>query len=205
MPIGGVLESSFGARLTSTFACLLITASSLLSSFCTTTNSLLFCQLLFGIGMGIGYVPPMVNGYKHLPHRKGLVSGVIVGGFGAGSFIFNFIVTGIINPKDRDTADDGYYDDSDIYDMVPTMYRVLAICFLVLGLGGAYLQKEPSKPAAETASLLTNAAALPAKVEEVEVDAKDVVLEGKTAREMFADPLSWMLMLSLFSTAVGGM
>jgi len=47
-----------------------------------------------------------------------LVSGVIVGGFGAGSFIFNFIITGIINPQDKETNEDGYYDDAEIYSRV---------------------------------------------------------------------------------------
>ena len=140
--------------------------------------------------------------YKHLPHRKGLVSGLIVGGFGAGSFFFNFVVTGIINPTDADTTKDGYYDDPTIYNRVPLMYRVLGTAFLILGLSGAALQRPPVAPTPEFASLLQNAAsgAAPKNME-----TKEEELQGKTTKELFLDPLSWVLMFSLFSTAVGGM
>jgi MFS family permease len=44
---------------------------------------------LFGMGVGLSYTPPLVCGYKHFPQHKGLVSGFVVSGFGAGAFVFN--------------------------------------------------------------------------------------------------------------------
>ena len=51
------------------------------------------------------------------PHRKGLVAGVVVSGFGMGAFIFNQIQTKVANPNDLPAAADGpdagyFVDDS---------------------------------------------------------------------------------------------
>lgn len=48
-----------------------------------------FYGLIYGFSIGIGYVPPMKNAYLHLPHRKGLVAGICMSGFGLGSVLFN--------------------------------------------------------------------------------------------------------------------
>ena len=52
------------------------------------------------------------------PHRKGLVAGVVVSGFGMGAFIFNQIQTKVANPNDLPVAsegpDAGYFVDESI-------------------------------------------------------------------------------------------
>ena len=44
---------------------------------------------MFGLGTALAYAPPMGVAMRWFPKQKGLVNGVIVGGFGAGAFIFN--------------------------------------------------------------------------------------------------------------------
>ena len=61
MPVGGYLEDVLGGQVTSLISALLIATSSFLSAQCTTVTTMLLCQLLFGVGMGTGYVPPMVG------------------------------------------------------------------------------------------------------------------------------------------------
>lgn len=51
---------------------------------------------LFGMGVGLSYTPPLVCGYKHFPQHKGLVSGFVVSGFGAGAFVFNQVGGGAL-------------------------------------------------------------------------------------------------------------
>jgi OFA family oxalate/formate antiporter-like MFS transporter len=41
-----------------------------------------------GIGSGMNYLVPMVCCWEYFPKHKGTVTGIIVGAFGAGSFIF---------------------------------------------------------------------------------------------------------------------
>lgn len=61
-----------------------------LASFAPNLATFMFCySFLFGSGIGIAYTAPMVNGWRWFPDRKGMVSGAIVAGFGAGGFVFN--------------------------------------------------------------------------------------------------------------------
>ena len=49
--------------------------------------------LMFGVGCGITYSCPLVCGLKWMPEKKGMVNGIVTGGFGLGAFVFNFIIT----------------------------------------------------------------------------------------------------------------
>lgn len=44
------------------------------------------------------YFTPIVCGWEWFPENKGAVSGLIVGGYGFGAFIFGYISTHIVNP-----------------------------------------------------------------------------------------------------------
>ena len=66
---------------------------------------ILFCIVyptLFGMGIGFSYMAPVVSGWEYFPNRRGLVSGLIVLGFGFGSFIFGFISLAVANPENVD-------------------------------------------------------------------------------------------------------
>ena len=59
------------------------------------------CVLLgvfFPAGTGLVYCTPIVCGWEWFPDNKGLVSGLIAGGYGFGAFIFGFLTTRIANP-----------------------------------------------------------------------------------------------------------
>ena len=60
-----------------------------------------FYACLFPIGVGFMYWPPIMCAWEWFPKRKGMVSGIIISGFGFGAFIFGFITTAICNPKDK--------------------------------------------------------------------------------------------------------
>lgn len=151
MSVGGHLEKRWGPRWTGVFASFILFAGTYLSSLCTKTAQLSCAQFLYGIGIGIGYIPPLSCGYRHLPSSKGLVSGIIVAGFGAGSFVFNFVVTGYVNPNDEKLPDgeDYYPTDSDVTNKVPAMYRLLAVCYLGLGVVGSLMMTDPVEESRE--------------------------------------------------------
>ena len=79
-----------------------LTTSTLLSakggekSFLTFT---LIYSISFGICNGLSYTIPLKVCWDHFPNNKGLVSGLIIGGFGLGSFLFGLLSTLLINPK----------------------------------------------------------------------------------------------------------
>ena len=78
----------------------------------------------FGICNGLCYIVPLRICYEYFPDAKGFVSGVIIGGFGLGSFLFGFISTMLINPENR-TSTDGVYDES-VTKNVPLALRIFA-------------------------------------------------------------------------------
>lgn len=56
------------------------------------------------------YTCPIVSGYAWMPHRKGTVSGFVVGGFGAGAAVFNAVSIAWLNPSNvSPNPATGYY------------------------------------------------------------------------------------------------
>lgn len=109
-----------------------------LSSFITnfTVFSIAY-PLLFGIGIGTSYMAPIISGWEYFPKMRGLVSGLIVLGFGFGSFIFGFISIAIanpdnINPTEKVKGGKIFPADSPISSNAPKMIRIN--CAIWLGL-----------------------------------------------------------------------
>jgi len=50
-----------------------------------------FYGVIGGIGCGINYMVPLVCAWDHFPNRKGLMTGIIVGAYGFGSFLYSRI------------------------------------------------------------------------------------------------------------------
>jgi hypothetical protein len=46
-------------------------------------------------------MPAIICGWEYFPNNRGFVNGMIVGGFGFGSFFFGFISTALINPDNE--------------------------------------------------------------------------------------------------------
>jgi len=82
----GRLQDKKGPRVVATIGGLLLGGGFILASF---TNSLSVLYTTYGIIAGAGiacaYVTPIATGVKWFPDKRGLVTGLIVCGFGAGS------------------------------------------------------------------------------------------------------------------------
>jgi OFA family oxalate/formate antiporter-like MFS transporter len=95
--IAGRLHDLRGPRIVAAIGGVLFSLGFLLASF---TQSLLMFYLtagfLAGTGSGFGYVVPTSVGSKWFPDKRGLIIGLMVGGFGAGSGIFGPLATALI-------------------------------------------------------------------------------------------------------------
>eukprot|EP01062_Namystynia_karyoxenos_P055617 TRINITY_DN4662_c0_g1_i1.p1 TRINITY_DN4662_c0_g1~~TRINITY_DN4662_c0_g1_i1.p1 ORF type:complete len:557 (+),score=158.09 TRINITY_DN4662_c0_g1_i1:86-1672(+) len=102
MFFGGHLQYRFGARLTCILGCVLFGLSVFSAGLATKNGSLAGLILgygaLSGLGMGTAYTTPINTALRYLPHRRGMINGVVVGGFGLGAFVFNFFITAYANP-----------------------------------------------------------------------------------------------------------
>ena len=96
----------------------------------------------FGICNGLSYTIPLKVGWDHFPNSKGLVSGLIIGGFGLGSFIFGLISTLLINPKNSKPdikVGSIYLYDKEVASHLITSLRILIVIWLVLAILGVSL------------------------------------------------------------------
>jgi len=162
LSFGVKLANKIGFKLTSLIFMVWYAACIFLCSFIK--SFILFVIVyaaVMGVAGGILYMVPVVCGWKYFPQRKGLVSGIIVGGYGLGTFIFNFIALAIVNPNNEKASivyDGEKYFGPEVYNNVPKMFRILALCFLILGIIGTILIKTPSRKYiehAEEAAVLT--------------------------------------------------
>ena len=125
--LGGRIQDQRGPRVCAAIGGTLVGAGFILASF---TASLTYLYLIFGVvvglGNGFGYATPVPVASKWFPDKRGLVVGIMVGGYGAGSAIFGPVATSLI-------ADVGWR----------TTFQILGVLFFVMGMVGAALLKNP--------------------------------------------------------------
>lgn len=89
----GRLADKIGPRKVATIGGVLYGTGMILASFATTLPVLYFSYgVLAGAGVGFAYVCPLSTCIKWFPERKGFITGVAVGAFGAGSLIFKSVI-----------------------------------------------------------------------------------------------------------------
>lgn len=131
----GRLQDRFGPRIVVTIGGLLIGGGCILAGSLQSLPGLVFSfGILAGSGIGLGYAsttPPAVKWFP--PEKKGLITGIVVGGFGLASL---YIV-----PLSKHLL--ANYD-------VFTSFRMLGILFLIMTVPLAQLVKNPETPAVST-------------------------------------------------------
>ena len=134
MPLGTYLLEKVGdIRMIPLLSGLIASAGAILA-ISVASNFLQFMIIFcvsFGISAGLSYTVPLKIGWDHFPDNKGLVSGLILGGYGLGSFIFNIFCTLFVNPKNLNVEKDGLYAES-VAENVPQMIKHLAILWGIL-------------------------------------------------------------------------
>lgn len=143
MPIGGFLAKRFGFRIVVILSCLLESGGVLLTYFTiqkSFTLVMLTYSFLKGGGLGFGYSVVIAVAASWFPARRGLVVGMIVGGFGLGALIFTPIQTAFINPQNVKVDNvTRLFTDPDLLDRVPKVFLMLGGILLGLQIIGLFL------------------------------------------------------------------
>lgn len=89
----------------------------------------------------------------------GLVSGIIIGGFGFGTLIFNQVARVLINPNNikpsihlTQAGNANTYYDHDVANNVPSALRILSLIYLIVGVIGALMLKYPARTPQDVAA-----------------------------------------------------
>jgi OFA family oxalate/formate antiporter-like MFS transporter len=125
--LAGRIQDQRGPRICAAIGGTLVGVGFVLSSW---TTSLTYLYVMFGvvvgIGNGFGYATPVPVASKWFPDKRGLVVGLMVGGYGAGSAIFGPVATALIESAGWRTT-----------------FQVLGVLFFAMGMVGTWLLKNP--------------------------------------------------------------
>ncbi|HUR33254.1 MAG TPA: OFA family MFS transporter [Vicinamibacterales bacterium] len=133
--VAGTIIARVGSRNIAIIGGLCFSSGFLLASFAHSLTAMyLSAGLLVGLGLGFGYLPPLAVGFKWYPEARGLVSGLAVGVFAAGS--------GIVGPVAGGFLPLGWEG------LVPKLgwratFQILAGCYFLLTMAGAYFLTDP--------------------------------------------------------------
>jgi len=153
LSFGIKIADKIGFKVTIGIGSMLIALAFLIISFMENIYGfiVIYC-LVVGIPGGLLYMLPIVCGWRYFPDRRGMVSGLIIGGYGFGSFIFNFICKAICNPDNLkptiahiENGTTVKYFTNVVGDKVPLMLQVLAACYCGLGIIGTILIRLPTE------------------------------------------------------------
>ena len=96
--VSGRLQDKYGPRIVCVIGALLFGGGFILTSL---SSSLIYLYLFYGIlagaGVGFVYVCPLSTCLKWFPNHKGIITGVVVGAFGLGSFVFIPLIQTFLN------------------------------------------------------------------------------------------------------------
>src|SRR5437899_4093577 len=125
--LAGRIQDKLGPRPCALIGALLVSIGFFLASM---TTSLIFLYVVFGLivgaGNGFGYATPIPVASKWFPDKRGLVVGLMVGGYGASSAIIGPIATRLIGS----------------FGWRPT-FQILAGLFFVMTMIGTALLRNP--------------------------------------------------------------
>mgnify|MGYP002651984623 CR=1 FL=1 len=146
--LGGRIQDKQGPRLVALVGVTIYSIGIILASFARDASDLWLLVLGYGVlggfGLGLAYIVPIAMLQKWFPDKRGLITGIAVGGFGFGAVITSPLAQRLI-------------DSSDDFQQYPTkVFLYLGIAYLVMGLVGASVFKNP--PAGYTVGGATAAA-----------------------------------------------
>jgi OFA family oxalate/formate antiporter-like MFS transporter len=130
--VGGKLQDKSGPRKIAILSGVIYAVGYMISSQFTDNIAMMYLGYgVLGAGVGIGYSCALTCCVKWFPDKRGLISGLAVAGFGAGTFVFAQVGQAIIDAGSTQAAG------------LSSAYLYLGLIFLAMVVGGAFLLCDP--------------------------------------------------------------
>ena len=130
--VGGKLQDRSGPRNIAILSGVIYAIGYIISSRFTDNIAMMYVGYgVLGAGVGIGYSCALTCCVKWFPDKRGLISGLAVAGFGAGTFVFAQVGQFIINSGSTEAIG------------LSNAYLYLGLIFLAMVVGGAFLLCDP--------------------------------------------------------------
>ncbi|SFK43163.1 MFS transporter, OFA family, oxalate/formate antiporter [Marinilactibacillus piezotolerans] len=138
--VSGRLQDKYGPRKIATIGIILYSLGLMLTSTAESLWQLyLYYSVIAGVGIGFVYVCPLSTCVKWFPDKKGFITGIAVGSFGLGGFLFNSFIQSFI-------ASVG----------VSKAFFYQSVIYIIIGLIGAQLLRQPKVNTEEVSSKIIN-------------------------------------------------
>jgi MFS transporter, OFA family, oxalate/formate antiporter len=129
--VGGRIQDRVGPRPVALAGVVLYSAGIMLASLTHTKDQLWLLVVTYGvmggIGLGLAYITPIAMLVKWFPDKRGLITGIAVGGFGFGAVITSPIAAAMLRNTSQKTS----------------VFLPLGIAYLIAGLIGASMFRNP--------------------------------------------------------------
>ncbi|GAA2417565.1 OFA family MFS transporter [Actinomadura vinacea] len=130
--LGGRVQDARGPRVVALTGGVVYSLGILLAGAASDAGDLWLLVLGYGViagfGLGLGYIVPIAMLQKWFPDKRGLITGIAVGGFGFGAVLTSPVAQALV----------------DRYEQVPTRsFLWLGLAYLVMALAGASFFRNP--------------------------------------------------------------
>jgi len=192
MILAGSLQQKIGPIKTAIIGGIVLGVGEIFSALVNTFLGMLITHgIIAGAGIGLGYVCPIATAAKWFPDKKGLINGIAVAGFGAGAFIFNFIIKALANPLGIEVTDPNF--KLMVTQTIPPMFIILGVIYMVMVIGGALTLRLPPS------------GYKPAGWEPSEIKKSGIKREDFIPLEMIKTPQFWMLWVMFILSTISGL
>ena len=141
---GTKIEEKFSFKFGLFLSLIMTCGSHFFLIFTTRLPIIYFLMIIFGISIGLSYITTTRNSWYFYPEKKGLISGIILFGYGVSSMIFSAIADNIINPNNESTENNGFFNKS-IADNTYIYIKKLNIILFIMSLLGFFLISDYNK------------------------------------------------------------
>ena len=110
-PLMTILDEKVGLKIISLLSTILVVLTNFLLYNSTNIYYVYGCMVLFGIINAMNYMPLIKNCLLYFPHKKGLINGFVLFGYGTSSLIYNSFADYLINPTyQKINPSTGFFD-----------------------------------------------------------------------------------------------